>query len=99
MGELPPPPRWELLPASCICSLREPPGAVRVCKAAALDVAFTVGHDRAPAHGPAAIAPAMASSNTGISNCGGRWLARREALHSVQRTAWSPSTAGLPEQM
>ena len=46
---------------------------------AALDVAFTVGHDRVPAHGSAAIAPAMASSNTGISDCGGRRSARREA--------------------
>ena len=84
MGELPPPPRWELLPASCICSLREPPGAVRVCKAAALDVAFTVGHDRAPAHGPAAIAPAMASSNTGISKCGGRRLAQGETCFALR---------------
>ena len=53
----------------------------------ALDVAFTVGYDRVQAHGSAAIAPAMrgggadlvvASSNTGISNYGGRRLARRE---------------------
>ena len=61
---------------------------------AALDVASTAGHDRDPAHGSAAIAPAMASSNTGISNCGGRRLARRETC-----TAWSPSTAGVTEQM
>ena len=46
---------------------------------ATLDVAFTVGHDRVPAHGSAAIAPAMTSSNTGISKCGGRRSARREA--------------------
>ena len=51
---------------------------------AALDVAFTVGHDRVPAHGSAAIAPAMASSNTGISNCGGRGLARRETCTALR---------------
>ena len=32
---------------------------------AALDIAFTVGHDRVSAHGSTAIALAMASSNTG----------------------------------
>ena len=51
---------------------------------AALDVAFTVGHDRVPAHGSAAIVAAMASSNTGISNCGGRRLARREACRALR---------------
>ena len=43
-------------------------------------MAFTVGHDRVPAHGSAAIAPAMTSSNTGISNCGGRGLAGRAVV-------------------
>ena len=62
---------------------------------AALDMAFTVGHDRVLAHGSAAIAPAMTSSNTGISNCGGRRLARcgRLALRGVR------PPAGIPEQM
>ena len=65
---------------------------------AALDVAFTVGHDRDPAHGSAAIAPAMASSNTGISNCCGRRLARRDtcsALHGVRPLPGSQSKCDM----
>ena len=64
----------------------KPPGAANVCVAhfaesspAALEVAFTVGRDRAPAHGSAA--PAMASSNTRVppSATGLGRMARREA--------------------
>ena len=64
----------------------KPPGAANVCVAhfaesspAALEVAFTVGRDRVPAHGSAA--PAMASSNTRVppSATGLGRMARREA--------------------
>ena len=61
---------------------------------AALDVAFTVGHDRDPAYGCAAIAPAMASSNTSVpaSATGLRQAVGPAARPAVPRAA---STAGL----
>ena len=63
---------------------------------AELDMAFTVGHDRIPAHGSAAMAPAMTSNNTGISNCSGRRSARREACSALRGVrplpqSWPPT--------
>ena len=51
---------------------------------AALDVTLTVGQDRVLAHSSAAIAPAMASSITGISKCGGRRLAQGETCFALR---------------
>ena len=58
------------LRVACVCVA----DFVKRSSPAALDVAFTVGHDRVPAHGSTAMALAMASSNAGRwwSTTGGR---------------------------
>ena len=79
----------------------KPPGAANVCVAhfaesspAALEVAFTVGRDRVPAHGSAA--PARASSNTRVPPSA-TGLGRMAAARLTAPRVWRLSTAGLTE--
>ena len=56
---------------------------------AALGVAFTVGHDRVPAHGSAAIAPAATPASA--TAAGGGWPAASLALREVRPLPGSQS--------